>query len=70
MEENAIPPPPRALRAEQTLTPHECEVETQDGEMDDSEQMSKAIHQLSEALNWEDINVNRCRLHVVAEPDP
>lgn len=38
--------------------------------MDDSEQMSKAIHQLSEALNWEDINVNRCRLHVVAEPDP
>jgi hypothetical protein len=38
--------------------------------MDDSEQMSKAIHQLSEALNWEDINVNRCRLHVFAEPDP
>ena len=68
MEEKAMTP--KLVARSQLPRPKAYEVETRDVEKDVSEQMSKAIHLLPEAWNCEDINVVRCRLHVVAEPEP
>lgn len=46
------------------------EKETQDRENEYSQEMREAVYWLPEARDCKYINTVRCRLHVVAEPDP